>query len=256
MHFVFDDGSSSVEFASKVFEQVAGEMVGRINERASFVGKLEKLEVVIRKAEKTDGMYLSTSERENYIFLSVDKKDSYKKLSFAIAHELAHLLMSIQNDRFFIGGKANDGSNNYSAVARVIFSTEETYGEQLEELIADYIARFICEKLGLEDENKTYEAMMLEKKQKFEIVRKLELLFKSDLMSKDEIDYYKITEEKVEYSYFWTCVVTNAFNNVVDIWNEEGKCTFKEFCNKVKKFFFEPNDENYEDVISELNGME
>ena len=236
----------SLSFVKELINNVVNAYENSLNEKFIFCAKLHCLEVnVWSTVEGADTFGICTQEsQQKYILnLMVNAENTKGWNAFIIAHELAHLLMfSVEGLK--IAGEAKDGSTNFTAVAR-LSSDGSTYGDALEECIADYLAVYIVRKLNLEDS----QVRVYEEKNELEflIVEELSSNFGDTINNSEFIDSYTCDEENDEISIsnmFWTSIVTFTFEKIVDEYNNYmGRNSFKEL-NEQLEIFYDNRDNN------------
>lgn len=247
----------SLSFVKELINDVVNAYENSLNEKFIFCAKLHYLEVNIwSTVEGADTFGICTQEsQQKYILnLMVNAENTRGWNAFIIAHELAHLLIfSVEGLK--IAGEAKDGSTNFTAVAR-LSSDGSTYGDALEECIADYLALYIVRKLNLEDS----QVRVYEEKNELEffIVEELSSNFGDTINNSEFIDSYTCDEEKDEINIsnlFWSSIVTFTFEKIVNEYDKYmGNNSFKALNEDLEEFYDnrESNKFNCDCILNEL----
>ena len=252
---IIDFGNVKADFVNGCINRLISTYMDALHQKTIFESKLNRLVVTIYIVDyKSIGHHscnFSTGESE--IILEINPRDSKKLISFIIAHEFAHMLFTNPYDTYCVSGKASDGSTNYGAIQR-INPTQETYGYYLEEIIADYVAHFIVAKLNYDDKNDQYKNHKERYDTKIKIVSKFESIFGQSLFDGEFIDEIYFDENKeARFNYFWGCILSFSFNNIVDIFDETmGKNEFYFFCELIDMFC----EKDFENMNTEAEELE
>lgn len=189
------------------------------------------------------------------INLLINIKNSEKYIAFVAAHELAHLYFCNLLDPVKTTGRSKDESTCYTAIKRIFLDCDEFYGETLEEMCADYLARHIVSMLDFEDENNQFENMCQIKKERFDFIESLSAIFGSSLSSSKFIEAYYIADN-IFYiqNKFWYYISTFNFNEIIDEYDDfMGESAFYILNMKIEEYFGEKNPEAKDFLYSELN---
>ena len=247
-------GSPEISFVKNLVKEVSETYLKHLSNKMYFKMKLSCLSVRIYETNmKTDGSVGNDQENnELKIILSVNPMDSKKYIAFIIAHEFAHLLMCNVSDALGMSRK----------VSSVIRLNEDgvSYGDQLEELFADYLAHYIVSRMNLNDENEQYAIHKIFCKAKMAFVEKMENYFGESLMDTEYIDFkveryvekensvlneYSIPEPNYSANFLWYSVVNDSFDKVIEMYNctidskeESDSNHFEDLCNTIEGLTF------------------
>lgn len=263
-------GTPKINFVEDLFKRVTDTYLQHLSNKMYFKMKLSCLMVKIYEVEtKTDGSFWNdVDNNELKVILSVNPNDSKKYIAFIIAHEIAHLLMCSVSDALVV-------SRKISAIIRVN-ENGVSYGDQLEELLADYLAHFIVSKMDIEDENGQYAIHKHFCADKIKLISELESYFGESLMDMEHIDYEVVKneknipcilseyeEEEPQYSanLLWYSVANDSFDKVIEIYNQtlsaiervESVNYFERLCNQIDDIVF--NDSQPGQMQEALNSF-
>lgn len=228
-----------LNFVKKIVDEVISTFINSLNNKALLKAKVLDLEVKIfnTKNETTFGM-MSTNGEEHVIGIYVCPLDSDKKIAFIIAHEFAHLLFVNVIDSLSIFGEASDNSTMRTAIKRVD-KKGNVYGHAMEEMVADYLALFIVNKLNLSDDNGTFEKTMEEKSTIINFVEEFSSFF-GDVLKEKIDETRKVFFDADEYfepcNLFWYSVVTFNYSLTINMYdNFMGMYAFGDMNEKLDK---------------------
>ncbi len=221
---------------TRLIKKVAKEYKERLHSNLIFNEKLSKTHCEIKLKEdrlKTSNAYILRNKLKNeyLIHFDINPMDSETLIAIIIAHEFAHLLFKNHNDLMKISDLGLDGSTGYTAIIRRLPNGDK-YGVELEELLCNYLAYFIVSKMEFSDEK------VLKKFWNSHNLYIADILQNSfgggkSLLECEYIDeyYYSKKDRKIEYNYFWNCILMFSFHNVMMHFERiMGKQTFQKFC--------------------------
>lgn len=244
---------NDLDFVRKIVYNVSSEYMSALHNNFYFDALISEAVVNIYPSNKsiTSGI-CSISPFERKLELNIVLKDSEKYIAFIVAHEFAHLLFTNLHDPLHLSGLASDRSTNYTAICRMK-PDGSVYGNQLEELIADYLAYYIVGRMNFEDKNDKYKQEFEKCSFGFYIIQTLEYPFGRSLFECNFIDEQYKEDEEVQYSIFWNAILSFSFNIVVDDFDEiMGSDKFIKFNENLEEYYKDPCDENRKKITDML----
>lgn len=227
----------------EIVEKVVNKFIDSLNNKSIFRAKLSVLNVKILPALNTTTTGICSEKghhsNEYSIHLLANPNDSKKFIAFVIAHELAHLYFYNLLDPLKQTGLAKDGSRNFTSIRR-IFKDQTIYGDALEEMCADYIARFVVSKLDFEDKNNQFETYLHKNKDNFDFIDSFSSIFGETLNDTITIDAYEVTKDAklIMYNKLWYCISTFSISEIINDYNSHmGIDSFKRLNGYIEKLF-------------------
>lgn len=244
-----------LQFVREMIYKIVAEYLSSLRNNVRFDAVISCLKVKVDATDKISGGVCEFTEWPEYlewnIKLHINPSNSKKYIAFIIAHEFAHLLMLNVHDILCLSGKARDGTNNYTAVIRMM-PDGARYGEEFEELIADYLAHYIVAKLNFTDENAQYESFLKESEFDLQIIRDFEKPFGKPLFDCNFIDEQYGVDGEIRFNIFWSSILSFSFNNVVDDFDEVmGIGEFHCFNNELAKYYADQSEDNKK-IVSDI----
>lgn len=234
-----NSAGKDLEMYEKGIYRIVNRYTATLNNKAAFVPKLTDLEILLIKDDYriSSGVCSRRFPCTVKLILFINPNISTMYNMFLIAHEMAHLLLINYTDLFNQCGLASDGSRNGSAIKRVLQDGRE-YGYDFEEMIANYIARFIVSAFDYDDRDGKYQKMLIEKGKDFDIVEKFAGIYGESIQNKEFIDGYELRENRVFFNNpFWTNILSYSFNVHVNEFDRVlGEHAFEKFCARVQYY--------------------
>jgi hypothetical protein len=251
-----------VHFAN-VAKNVANMYRTSVINKALLSSKLNSLrvDIEISFAEAAAGFFIDctdpTQRGAKYnVTIYADPKDDEMTVAFIFAHELAHLFFANNLDNLKITGRAKDQSFVLTSFRRMNGSGI-IWGGSFEEYAADYLARYIVNKMYKgRRKSRAYTAFLAEKKFRFEVIEAYAALFGTSLNNCQYIDEYHMTEvdeggyEVDIKNKFWYSIPTMATEEVEHEFNEmmENDQAYEQFCNMVEDYEQRPDSAKQEKI--------
>lgn len=221
-------------------EEMSTEILKMLNNNILFEKKLEKLKkTIFITLNGTNGVTLCDGTKFE-ICIDVNPNDTEMFIKLVMAHELAHLLFASINNLPIAGYCASDDSFELSFIKRKT-SDGDVYGEDLEELICDYIA---VELVKRNFKNKFSSETICEivfnekEKQLYNCTKKIVELFGEDISANDKIDSYPQNEKLVQPdNLFLYNIATGTINVLINDYDEcMGKGAWKRLNEEISKY--------------------
>ena len=165
-------------------------------------------------------------------------------IAFITAHEFAHLFFANNLDNLKITGRATDESFVLTSFRRMDGSGT-IWGGSLEEYAADYLARYIVNKMYKgRRPSRAYVDLLAEKAFRFEVIEAYAANFGIPLENCRWIDEYCMIEDGEEgyevriSNKFWYSIPTMATEEIEHEFNEimEDDKAYERFCNMVEDY--------------------
>lgn len=178
-----------------------------------------------------------------------DPKDDEMIVAFIIAHEFAHLFFANNLDNLKITGRAKDKSFVLTSFRRMN-GRGVIWGGSFEEYAADYLARYIVDKMYKgRPKSRAYRAFLAEKAFRFEVFEEFAALFGTSLNNCQYIDEYSMTEVEdggcdVSISNkLWYSIPTMATEEIEHEFNEmmENDQAYEQLCDMVEDYEQRPD---------------
>ena len=259
---VYVEEKKLVHFAT-VAKNVANMYRTSVINKALLSSKLNSLRVDMETsfADAAAGFFIDctdpTQRGAKYnVTVYADPKDDEMTVAFIFAHELAHLFFANNLDNLKITGRAKDQSFVLTSFRRMS-GTGEVWGGGLEEYAADYLARYIVNKMYKgRRKSRAYGAFLAEKVFRFEVFEAFAALFGTSLNDCQYIDEYSMTEvddggSEVSISNkLWYSVPTMATEEIEHEFNEmmENDQAYEQFCNMVEDYEQNPDSQKQQKI--------